>query len=641
VPLSFYSQRLFRVLGLVVLTFGLLSLVRLQYLVWNFAQFQGQSVARVAFAFLVGLRFDAAAVAWLNLPLLLFVLVPWPSAWERGVRGGLLALAVLIHVPFLLFNLVDVEFVNFVGRRMTADVLFLLGEAQGKAGGFVAAYGWLMAFNSLFFLLLGFGIWWVLFRWIPFRPSVFPSGRVARSLFAFLVVCGFVVASRGGLQNKPVSFVDANLFAAPLLNNLVLNTSFNLLKNLNQENLPRAKYFENRDEMLALLNGSVAGPSLLEGLRPSKPQNVMIIMLESFGLEYMGEVNGEKGYTPFLDSLARRGLFFKNGFANGRRSIEGIAAVMAGIPAMMNEPFVSSPFTANRFLGLGTLLGVDGYHTSFFHGGNNGTMHFDAFMRSVGVEHYFGASEYPNQQDHDGVWGIYDGPFMNWMETQLNSFPQPFLSSFFSISSHQPYLIPPDVQSRYPEGPLPILKTIAYTDDSLREFFERASKESWYKDTLFVITADHTYRAHLPRFDNELSRYRVPILFFHEGFVWPAGIDRDQVVQHIDVLPSVMDFLGKPLKESILLGRSVFVPGPRSAAVFLDGNYFLVEKDRFLYWPRGEEPLLFATTDAGQTMALQGEETERERLWSRLKAAIQYFSEGMWDNRLYAPSPAL
>ncbi|MBX3032351.1 MAG: sulfatase-like hydrolase/transferase [Bdellovibrionaceae bacterium] len=644
--LSPYSQRLLRVSALFVFTVFLLTLVRLEYLIWNWPQFHAQGAGRILKSFLIGARFDAAAAAWLSLPLLLVSLVPWPAAWEKAWRIAVFALFLLIQIPFLTLNLIDVEFVNFVGRRMTADVLFILTEAQGKAGGFLASYGLLMGIAALTLLFAGFGAYHLLFRDLRWhggrpRPSWCPEGRLARGVLAFLCVLGFIIASRGGLQKKPISFVDAQVFDTPALNNLVSNTSFVLLKNLNQENLPKQRFFENRAAMEAYLNGAVRGKSLLEGRRAPAPQNVVILILESFGLEYMGEVNGVKGYSPFLDSLARRGLFFRNGFANGRRSIEGIPAVLSGIPALMNEPFVSSPFASNRVEGLGSLLKERGYSTHFFHGGQNGTMHFDSYTRSAGIDHYYGAREYPDPADDDGVWGIYDGPFLRWMEKRIGALERPFFVSFFSISSHNPYLIPDNVRSRYPEGPLPILKTIAYTDESLRDFFAAAEKTGWYENTLFVITADHTFRPYESRFDNELSRFRVPILFFHPAYEWPKGIDRDQIVQQIDILPSVMDFLGQVLPAENLLARSVFVPGEKSAALFVDGTYFLVEKNEFLHWPRGGEPRFYALGDAGQSRPLGGAESPRaQELLLRLKAAIQYFSEAMWENRLAVPAPS-
>lgn len=632
--MSHYSRRLLRVLLLAVFSTLLLTLVRFEDLCWNWSQFKGQDTNRLFLAFLVGLRFDLTAAAWTNAPLLLISLFPWPERFEKLWGRVAAGLFVLIQIPLLLLNMIDVEFVNFVGRRMTRDVLFLLNEGFGKTGGFIEAY------TPLFVVAAGgtlFALWGArkILRWQPQRPSWIPSGRLARSVFAFLLLLVFVVASRGGFQKKPIHFVDANVFPLPALNNLVLNTSFVLIKNWDQENLPRQKFFDDPKEMLSHLNAADPQPSLLEGRRKTTKQNVVILILESFGLEYLGKRHGGKSYSPFLDSLVEKSLFFKNGFANGRRSIEGIPAVLSGIPAMMNEPFVTSPFAGTKVSGLGTLLQDHHYQTAFFHGGRNGTMHFDAFTKSAGFDLYFGAGEYPNKNDDDGVWGIYDGPFLNWTREQIANFEPPFAVAFFSLSSHQPYLIPSNVKDRFPDGPLPILKTIAYVDDSLKEFFATAQNEAWFKDTLFVITADHTFKAYQEAFDNELSRFRVPVIFYHPDFQWPESLDREQIVQQIDLLPSILDFLNVPSPEKNWLARSVFQPGRRTATAFVDGNYYEVSKEGFLHWPRQGEPKFYGIEDAAQKNPRPV--TDGGDLFLRLKAAIQYFSEGLWENRLVRP----
>lgn len=632
--LSIFSRIFFRVIALFGLSVLWLSLVRLETYLWNFQQFSHQSMDRMALAAMQGLRFDLAASTWLILPCFLILLIPSAGVSEAFLSRLLFGTFFVFEIPFLTLNLVDVEFVNFVGRRMTADVFFLLQEAQGKMGGFLVAFAGLFAIATVT-IFTQVGLAWKLAHWDPKLKPWMPVGKSARLVFAVLTILFVIIFGRGGLQKKPITFADANVFAEPVLNNLVLNTSFNILKNLGQPQLPRAHFFADRKELEGFLNGKATGPSLLEGLRTKEPQNVVVLILESFDRSYMGTANGPESWTPFLDDLEKRSLSFKNAYANGRRSIEGVAAILGGIPAMMNEPFITSPFMANRFVGLGTLLRTKGYDSSFFHGGNNGTMHFDSFLKSAGVDQYFGANEYPNAADNDGVWGIYDGPFFHWFAGKIDTFHQPFLTSVFSLSSHQPYLIPPDVAQKYHEGSLPILKTIHYTDDVLRDFFAAAEKQPWYQNTLFVITADHAFKSVGASPESELQHFRIPLIFFHPNFSWPSTIDRDQVVQQIDILPSILDFLDVPERKGIALARSVFVPGEKSVTLFEDGNYTLVTKDFYLSQPRGSPPQMYRIEDLEKQTSLEQPLDEKAKLESRLKASIQFFSEGMWDNRLY------
>lgn len=631
------TSRLLKIWTLVAVALVFYTIARLEFCLWNWGLFRSKELSDILWAFVVGLRFDISAVLTLTSLVLLWSFLPWPEKWKKFWQWTTFIVFVVVHIPFYIVNLVDTEFINFVGRRFSYDGFFIVGELQGKLLNFVGAYWGLFAVNTV---LVGLFIWasWKVVFFPPRLRPIAPSLKMwsAHGFLCFVSVVLAVIGIRGGLQGKPISFVSANVFAAPLLNNLVLNSSYTLVTSYGAEEIKREKYFTDEKEMISYLNGSYRG-SLLEGKRPKNSQNVVIIILESFGKEYFGMRNG-KSYTPFLDSLMEKSLVFENGYANGRRSIEGVAAIMGGIPALMNEPFISSHFTANYFLGLGTLLSEKKYSTSFFHGGHNGTMYFDSFMQSAGVEKYFGSSEYDNPADDDGVWGIWDEPFLQWMLTQVDAQKPPFMTSVFTLSSHQPFKVPEKYKDQFPEGEVDILKTIAYTDFALKKFFETAATKPWFKDTLFVITADHTSKHYLPEYDNEIGNYRVPMIFYHPTWKMPA-VDTQMIVQQIDVMPTILDMLDISPKEQNYLGSSVFVPGDKAAVNFIDGRYLLTAKDYQIRWAPGHgEPEMYEMSDLNAVTPLAEPAKRKAELIKRLKATIQYFNEGMWDNKLYYPS---
>jgi len=482
-------------------------------------------------------------------------------------------------MPFLILNVVDAEFVNFLGRRFTFDALFLAREVPGKTWSLVSYY-WPLTCIGLFILCL---FSFLIFRFVPYW-SERVSSRLSRGQTALASLLFFIflfVSARGGLQNKPIGFAHSQIFLNPTMNNLVLNSSFTFLQTVRRKSLPRDQFFQNKEEMLHWLNPSGDPISSLQGFHPAKKPNVVLIIVESFALEYMGKphrgLKDSRGYTPFLDELADKSLFFPNTFANARRSIEGIGAIVGGIPALMNEPFISSQYLTNYFLGLGTLLTQEGYHTSFFHGAHNGSMYFDQFMKSAGVQHYFGQNEYPRPEETDGTWGIWDEPFLQWMSGQLNDFPQPFFSAVFTLTSHHPFKIPDQYAGKFPKGTIDIHESVGYTDYALRKFFETAAKAPWYDNTIFVLTADHTYKNARPEYDNELGHYRVPLIIFSPKIQLPR-VDTKEIVQHIDILPTILDLVGAHEKEKNYLGRSVFVPTDRFAVSFLEASISLSRK---------------------------------------------------------------
>ena len=185
--------------------------------------------------------------------------------------------------------------------------------------------------------------------------------------------------------------------------------------------------------------------------------------------------------TPFLDSL---GCFFKYNLANGRRSIDAMPSIFAGIPAWMPCPLLL--YQGNKLSPIPKLFADIGYETAFFHGGENGTMFFDVMADMFGFKHYFGSQEYPDKADHDGHWGIYDEPFLQFTVDKLREMDKPFFAGIFTLSSHQPYSIPAQYEDHFKKGSLDIHESIQCLKTALP-----AAKES-YEDTLFIITADYT-----------------------------------------------------------------------------------------------------------------------------------------------------
>lgn len=630
---SFNSWLLFY-LKVFVISIATYSFLRVSFLIWNWGLFKSILAADIFKAFLAGPRFDACAMAILFLPMFFISLILPLFLSQNIVKTLWLVVWGILQVPFLVLNVIDIEFFNFAGRRFTLSSLFIFQEAQGKMAGFFTTYIPQCAAGIAVIL---FYLWLV--KKTASASNLSVISKLTHLFSHFLLLIILVVLGRGGFQQKPIDFVDASLFNAPVLNNLVLNSTFSLIKSSDKDKLPQVQFFTKDEDYIPLLNGSGDKPSVIRSLSFSKKQNVVVILLESFALEFMGEPNQQEGYTPFLDDLSKRSLHFKNAFANGRRSIEGVSSIVAGIPALMNEAFITSEFASNYFVGLGSILSENGYQSSFFHGGNNGTMYFDRFTKSAGIKNYYGANEYVgSSEDNDHVWGIFDGPFFQFFGHKLTEEKKPFFSMIFSLSSHHPYTIPEVYKNKYKKGPLEILESIQYADEALKDFFTYAQTQEWYKDTLFILTADHTQKNLLPEYDNELGRFRVPLLFFHPGITWPK-IDTDQPVQHIDILPSIMDFLGFENKFKILLGESVFKPSPdKSVLLFNDNLYYQITSQYVSVWDKRGDIRHYALSDVRLANLVSIPNETRDKLDRKLKASIQYFNQGMWDNRLYFPN---
>lgn len=385
-----------------------------------------------------------------------------------------------------------------------------------------------------------------LYRWL-IVPIQFTFSRVIDYLIQipvfFIVLALIVLSIRGGIQTKPISLVTAGKYAPAESAPIVLNSGFTLIRTIGKEGLSKKHFFQNAEEMKKYFN-----PEKKYTGKNFSHKNIVLIILESFSNEHLNSLNTPKilsegqNFAPFLDSLIHEGFFCARAFANGKRSVEGIPAIISSIPTLMNTPFVLSPYINNKFNSLPQLLKNYGYRSMFFHGGQNGTMNFDSFASAAGFDNYYGKDEYPDKADFDGKWGIWDEPYLHYVAGMLNNEKQPFFATIFTLSSHHPYRVPEKYNSVLPDGPLPIHKAIAYTDLSLRKFFNSISDKPWYLNTIFVITSDHASEPYLDYYKSSAGLFSVPLLFYEPGSNLSGR--NDKVCQQTDIMPSILDYLG-------------------------------------------------------------------------------------------------
>jgi len=593
---------LFRTVLWLLITLFFYLIVRLEFLAWNWKTwFQHSRCEEILSAFMSGARFDSSSIVWLSSVVLLSSLLPWPFVSLNLKAKVLKSVYLLIHLPFLLLNMLDLEFIHFSGRRITINSYYLLKESQGKLSAVFGSYWFIITVNLLLLFLF--------YRWIAhdnfqktrspvfvfFTNTLTKAEQKLESLFrkwvfripiSVLLLIVYIILARGGLQPKPLEMAHAlSISSDQRITNLALNSSFTTIHSLQQKPLRPLYYFSTPEEYVGLLNANTPGKKVNPWDR--RPKNVMLIILESFGLEYTGLDHGKQfSFTPFLDSLKTKSIYFENSFANGRRSIEALPSLLAGVPSLMDEPFLTSPFQSHFLPLIGQELQQKNIPSLFFHGGANGTMYFQEFTQRLGFTQYIGKNEYPNSlDDDDGVWGIWDGPFFNFVVQELNRINTPFFSVLFSLSSHHPFQVPDSLKDKLPTGPLPIHQSIAYTDKMLADFFDEASTSDWFKDTLFIITADHTSKSYYEEYQSPTGSFRVPLLMYFPGASFShdrALIDTSEPVQHIDVFPSLRDLFDLPPAESCQLARSLFQTGPRKVTLYLDGLQILIDKNQSL-----------------------------------------------------------
>lgn len=613
--LALFAKRIL----LVVLVY---SLCRLLFLIFNFGAFNKPFLH----AFLGGLRFDLSAIAYINLLFAFLHCIPGKFKYQVIYQKVLKIAFFGVNALFILTNFVDVEYYKFTGRRSTFGMLTAQGMEQ-EIGGLIGSF--LVEFWYLVLISISLAV--AFYKLIPDlkRPYVIINSSkidITKQILLFVGVLGMtIILGRGGFQEKPLRIIDSSGYGALNHSALVLNTPFCILKTLNKKETLRSPNYYPKDELDHIFSPII---SINPHKEPTK-QNVVLIILESFGREHLNI-----GATPFLDSLITKSYYFENGFANGKLSIDAVPSTLSSIPSLLKHSIITSSYAVNKVNALPKILKDHGYQTSFFHGAFNGSQNFDQYSLVAGFDTYYGKDEYEGPEAFDGRWGIFDEEFLQFFNKTLTGFQQPFFSTLFTVSSHNPYIIPEKYKNKFPKGQTKIYESIAYSDFALKQFFEAAKKETWFKNTLFVLTADHTSAEPTSAlYKTNVGKFRIPILFFDPSNTDLIGV-HDKNFQQVDILPSVLEYVGIPSK-TISYGKS-YTSDKDFVVYYLDNIYHLIDGDYYLAFDGAKSLALYNfKEDPLMKNDLLSVETEKARdMEAFIKAYIQSFNERMIDNQL-------
>ncbi len=532
----------------------------------------------------------------------------------------------------MLANCVDFAYFRFTLKRTTADVFnFFGGEKGGDLGRLLPLFLKDYWYVFVLWALLTVGVYYIYKKTKRDTQLEWNGKQYLNQFIIFCVSVGvLLIGYRGGLQLKPITIVNAVEYTQVKYIPLMVSTPFTILKTLDVKGIEPKIYFTDEGELAKLYTPYHKGKT-----GDFKKLNIFIIALESFSKEYIGGLNGRKtGYTPFLDSLMKQSLTFTNAFSNGKKSIEGIPAIVASIPTWSDEPYIFSQYGSNQINSLASLLKKKGYYTAFFHGGDNGTMGFDVFAGLSGYDNYFGRSEYNNEKDYDGNWGIWDEEFLQYTANTMNTKQQPFFATLFTLTSHHPYNIPVRYKNKFKDGPLEIEKSISYTDFALSKFFETAKTMPWFNNTLFVFSADHTGVSEDNFFTNRIGNYSIPIVYHLQGSNL-KGFD-STATQQIDIMPSVLDYINYP-NPYFAFGTSVFDTAADHFAMNINNSIYQFIEHNYSIQFDGEktnEMNNYMIDSLLKTDVSNKQKAMTKQLENKAKAIIQTYQQCLINNKM-------
>ncbi len=645
-------------LWVILILASLNFLMRLIFLVYNFAKAEDIPNYFIFKAFLTGFRFDIATIMLFNGIIFFFLSLPLGINRQMRTFRVVNFFILFINIPILIVNSIDVVYFGFADKRLTHELYSTRPEELFifDMWAMLRDYGWLL----LMFLILSYGFYRLLNRLslATLRPGNSAFGGFARfGLFPLLVAIAIFLGMRGGTQPKRLDPGDAFNGQGTFAGDLGLNSAFTVYFSVNGHGLKRPELTQPKNAVTRVQNLvrnsfdtdflSSDFPLLRKSCfnETEKKLNVVFIVVESFDALNVGRLNMRalKGpsVTPFFDSLSMKGVLFSNYFAPANRSIEFPPSIVNSMPDIFHRPLIGSEDENSRQYGLAQMLKERAYHTSWYHGGRNGTMGFDRYTKKIGFDHYFGMNEYPQKEkDFDGGWGIYDGPFMKWWANQLlEKTPEPFFSLGFTVSNHHPFFMPEKGTEDIRKLPLSEYKqTTLYTDRALRGFFQVAEKAPWYNRTIFVITGDHTFHEHDDPDESEITHANVPLLILAPGL--EPAID-PTIGGHLNLLPTMIDVLKLNTLHSSGALSLFEKKTDKHFAIYNHTGVFSLLMDGFCWSTNFLQPLPFWYFENNkwhrQAKGVEMQLELRDKMDQNLRALLQVFGDCRFENKYWSP----
>ncbi|WP_103035593.1 LTA synthase family protein [Castellaniella caeni] len=492
-----------------------------------------------------GLRIDLNQLAmWAGIPALL---APWLADQPLAVTLTGLWLQ-LVWLLFVLLEISTPQFIQEYDSRPNRLYLDYLKYPKEVFGMLWKGYKLVLAAALVVLLLAG---WAGHALFAQAAVNTLPAWPW-RIVLTVLIAAAIVLAIRGTLGHRPVNPASVAWCGDSLLNTLPLNSLYNVLFALyaiKNERSAADVYGDLPDDVLQAIVCEQAhippGPPELPTLhhqpasaQPARPRNLVLIVQESLGAQYVGNLGGA-GLTPCLDALAATGWNFTRAYATGTRSVRGLEAVTAGFPPTLSDAALRLTDAQSHFFTLAQLLRKHGYRSRFIYGGE---AHFDnmkSFFLGNGFDELHDLPSF-DAPAFVGTWGASDEDMFNKLHTLLSQpGAQPTLHLAFSVTNHTPW--------EYPAGriavqgePATVQNTVRYADWAIGQFFERARASDYWRDTVFLVVADHDARVG--------GAQRIPLRHFHiPALIVGAGVEprRDErIISQIDLPTTLLSLIG-------------------------------------------------------------------------------------------------
>jgi phosphoglycerol transferase MdoB-like AlkP superfamily enzyme len=654
--------------GLVLMV--MYTLLRVALLVYNREMMGSIPVSAFFEAMVNGLRFDLRLTVYLLTPLLLALF----SARVMAARGLFRFWLTIVASITLFLGLMELDFYREFHQRLNGLVFQYVKEDPKT----VLSMLW-HGFPVGRYLLAWAAATWILSllfkgadRLTRTRRRLSVSSSSNRSVapwylrIGVFVVCLMiaVIAVRGTLrQGPPLRWGDAYTTESNFTNQLGLNGTLSLISaaealtsdqraNIWKATLPQPLAQQTVRDMLLTASDKLVDADTAAVRRDSFPpvektlpiRNVVVILMESFAGHSVGALGSDANITPYFDKLSKEGLLFDRFFSNGTHTHQGMFATMACFPNLPGfEYLMQTPEGSHKLSGLPQLLGSRKYDDVYVYNGDFAWDNQSGFFSNQGMTNFIGRNDFVNPVFSDPTWGVSDQDMFDRgaQELKAREGGKPFYALLQSLSNHTPYALPADLPVERVTGHGTLdehLTAMRYADWALGQFFEKARKEPYFKETLFIVVGDHGFGNDQQITEMDLGRFNVPMLMIGPGVQEKFGQRSSIVGTQIDIVPTIMGRLGGESRNQCW-GRDLLnLPeGDKGFGVIKPSGgeltVALVTGDRILVEPKEMEPRVYQYKLGAKPHAeLMPDQPDLPQLRQKLESFLQTATKSLMDN---------
>jgi phosphoglycerol transferase MdoB-like AlkP superfamily enzyme len=570
-----YHSR-YRVLLILAASYLILSILLRMVLWWQFSP-EHKPLLHIPLLISIGLLYDLIQLVYLLLPITLLWLILPNRLFQHQFGKFILAVTVFLALYGMLF-LSEVEFYffeEFNARfnlvavdylRYPHEVLINIWESYPIST--------LLAFNAALTLLLLYPLRALIYshhdQILPFKQRLIVIGSqlFLTILITFLFSAHSFKFSEDRVINEIATNGVSSFFQALRTNQLDYSVYYPTLKSNTSYQLLAEELAKGGGEFtqLAQKNLQRRFTANIQGLGKL---NVMIIVEESFGAEFVGSYGDQRHLTPYFDELAQQGMLFTHAWATGTRTVRGLEAITLSFPPIPSESIIKRLGNENM-ANWGQVMQKLGYHTSFLYGGYGYFDNMNYFYQHNG----FAVSDRTDMPSPKfaNIWGVSDEDLlfhaMHYYD-RLHDQRQPFFSIVMTTSNHKPFTFPEGIAGIPSQGG-DREAGIRYADYAIGQFFKKAPSHGWFDNTLFIIIADHGARVY-GQAEIPLSSYEIPLLIYSPSHITPSKINR--AISQMDLAPTVLSLLGLPY-EAPFFGQNIFnLPTTQPTVLLFNHNY--------------------------------------------------------------------